>query len=150
MKANFVILLIVALASLGAASLPATAQAGQNAAPPPPVPYATANQVNNLMSQLESTATSTASDLSRLRINKWKAPGAVKQQGEGNRQSILRNLETALPGMISAVPTATPPPAIARRPSLAPMSPSSSRSMPPNPSASGPPCAARSTVRANW
>jgi hypothetical protein len=99
MKANFAFILILALASL-----PSAAQAGgQNPAPPPPVPYATANQVNNLMSQLESTATATASDLSRLRINKWKAPGAVKQQGEANRQSILRNLETALPGMISAV-----------------------------------------------
>jgi hypothetical protein len=81
----------------------AAAQAnGQNAAPTP-VPYATANQVNALMSQLESTATSTASDLSRLRINKWRAPGDAKQQGEDNRQSILRNLETALPGMINAV-----------------------------------------------
>jgi hypothetical protein len=74
---------------------------GQNTAPP--VPYATANKVNALLSQLESTGTSTASDLSRLRINKWKAPGALKQQSEANRQSILRNLETALPGMINAV-----------------------------------------------
>ncbi|HEV2117474.1 MAG TPA: hypothetical protein VGR48_15690 [Terriglobales bacterium] len=88
---------------LALGGLPAAAQAnGQNAAPTP-VPYATANQVNALMSQLESTATSTASDLSRLRINKWKAPGDAKQQGEANRQSILRNLETALPGMINAV-----------------------------------------------
>lgn len=102
MKVNFAIFLILALGSLGVSSL-AGAQAGQNTAPPPPVPYATANQVNNLMSQLESAATATASDLSRLRINKWKAPGAAKQQGEANRQSILRNLETALPGMIGAV-----------------------------------------------
>ena len=99
MKANFIYLLILALGSL-----PMAAQArGQSAAPPPPVPYATANQVNALMSQLESTATSAAADLSRLRINKWKAPGGAKQQAEANRQSILRNLETALPGMISAV-----------------------------------------------
>src|SRR5512146_2136223 len=99
MKFSFTFILLLALLSL-----PAAAQArGQNVTPPTPVPYATANQVNVLMSQLESTATSTASDLSRLRINKWKAPGATKQQGEANRQSILRNLETALPGMISAV-----------------------------------------------
>ncbi|HEX6907027.1 MAG TPA: hypothetical protein VF154_10490 [Terriglobales bacterium] len=99
MKFSFIFLLILAVGSL-----PAAAQArGQNAAPPPPVPYATANLVNALMSQLESTATSAASDLSRLRISKWKAPGSAKQQSESNRQSILRNLETALPGMISAV-----------------------------------------------
>ena len=99
MKAKLIFLLTLALGSL-----PAPAQAGAQAtAPPPPVPYATANQVNSLMSRLESTATSTASDLSRLRINKWKAPGSAKQQGESNRESILRNLETALPGMISAV-----------------------------------------------
>ncbi len=99
MRANFFFFLILA-----AANLPAAAQsARQSPAPPPPVPYATANQVNALMSQLESTATSAASDLSRLRINKWKAPGSAKQQAEANRQSILRNLETALPGMVSAV-----------------------------------------------
>ncbi|HEU5335992.1 MAG TPA: hypothetical protein VFU27_08515 [Terriglobales bacterium] len=106
MKPNFVFsfVLIVALAAIPAASLPASAQAGgQAAAPAPPIPYATANQVNGLMSQLESTATSTASDLSRLRINKWKAPGGAKKQDEENRQSILRNLESALPGMIGAV-----------------------------------------------
>src|SRR5579862_7925003 len=99
MKFSSIFLLILAVGSL-----PAAAQArGQNAATPPPVPYATANQVNALLSQLESNATSTASDLSRLRISKWKAPGGAKQQSESNRQSILRNLETALPGMISAV-----------------------------------------------
>ena len=99
MRANFILFLILTVASL-----PVAAQsARQSAAPPPPVPYATANQVNALMSQLESTATTAASDLSRLRINKWKAPGSAKQQAEANRQSILRNLETALPGMISAV-----------------------------------------------
>jgi len=99
MKANFIFFLLLAMGTL-----PMAAQArGQSAAPPPPVPYATANQVNALLSQLESAATSAAADLSRLRINKWKAPGAAKQQAEGNRQSILRNLETALPGMISAV-----------------------------------------------
>jgi len=99
MRPSFTFILILALLSL-----PAAAQArGQNVAPPTPVPYATANQVNALMSQLESTATASASDLSRLRINKWKAPGSAKQQSEANRQSILRNLETALPGMISGV-----------------------------------------------
>src|SRR5512146_2677304 len=99
MKFSFTFILLLALLSL-----PAAAQArGQNVTPPTPVPYATANQVNALMSQLESTATASASDLSRLRINKWKAPGSAKQQSESNRQSILRNLETALPGMISAV-----------------------------------------------
>src|SRR5438552_11973694 len=99
MKANFIFFLPLILA-LG--SLPATAQTGgQNASPP--VAYSTANQVNALMSRLESTATSTASDLSRLRINKWKAPGSAKQQADANRQSIVRNLQTALPGMVAAV-----------------------------------------------
>jgi hypothetical protein len=98
MKGNFIFFIL----ALTLGGLPLAAQAGgQNAAPP--VPYATANQVNALMSRLESTATSSASDLSRLRINKWKAPGSAKQQSEANRQSIVRNLETALPGMVAAV-----------------------------------------------
>lgn len=97
MKRHFLLFLM-----LVSSSLPMAAQAGgQNAAAP--VPYATANQVNALMSQLESTAVSLSANLSRLRINKWKAPSEAKQQGESNRQSILRNLESALPGMISAV-----------------------------------------------
>ncbi|HLK33336.1 MAG TPA: hypothetical protein VKT29_09615 [Terriglobales bacterium] len=98
MKRNLMLLLIVAVSSF---PLLAQARGGQTAAAP--VPYATANQVNALMSQLESTATSTAADLGRLRVNKWKGPSDAKQQADANRQSILRNLETALPGMISAV-----------------------------------------------
>jgi hypothetical protein len=98
MKCNFVYIMILALSGL-----PMAAQANAGQSTPQAVPYATANQVNALMSQLESTATSSAADLSRLRINKWKGPSEAKQQGEANRQSILRNLETALPGMISAV-----------------------------------------------
>ncbi|HSB76921.1 MAG TPA: hypothetical protein VLC12_14785, partial [Terriglobales bacterium] len=80
MRLSFVFFLMLLLGTL-----PGAAQAGAQGAAPPPVPYATANQVNALMSQLESAATSTASDLSRLRINKWKAPGEAKQQGESNR-----------------------------------------------------------------
>jgi hypothetical protein len=96
MKRHFMLFLMLVLSGL-----PLTAQAGgQNAAP---VPYATANQVNALMSQLESAAVSTSADLSRLRINKWKAPSEAKQQADSNRQSILRNLESALPGMVTAV-----------------------------------------------
>ena len=99
MKRNFAFFLILAVGSFTTAAK----ARGQQATAPQPVPYATANQVNALMSQLESTAVSTSADLSRLRINKWKGPGEAKQQGEANRQSILRNLEGALPGMISAV-----------------------------------------------
>lgn len=96
MKRHFIVFLMLVLSGL-----PLAAQAGgQNAAP---VPYATANQVNALMSQLESAAVSTSADLSRLRINKWKAPSEAKQQADANRQSILRNLESALPGMVTAV-----------------------------------------------
>jgi hypothetical protein len=102
MKVSFVYVVIFAVTSL-----PLLAQGnggGQSpAAAPQAVPYATANQINALMSQLESTAVSTSADLSRLRINKWKGPSEAKQQSEANRQSILRNLGSALPGMIAGV-----------------------------------------------
>ena len=39
-------------------------------------------------------------DIARLRIDKWKANGQVKQQSEANAASIRRNLTAAIPDLI--------------------------------------------------
>ena len=83
----------------------ASAPAGQ-ARTQGPVSYASMNEVNALLGQLDSTAQSTVADLSKVRINKWKADNEIKQQAEANAQSVIRNLQTAFPGMISAVRSA--------------------------------------------
>lgn len=58
------------------------------------------------LDRLQAASTDTNSEISKLRIEKWKADGGSKQQAQSNAQSIQRNLSSALPGMISAVRSA--------------------------------------------
>lgn len=93
-----------------AALLLAIAAAAQNDNPPTaaqqqPVAYAAVGEVNTLLAQLESTTQSANAALSRMRINKWKTDSGTKQQAQANAQSIQRNLQSALPALISAVRT---------------------------------------------
>ncbi len=100
MKFNFGSLGVAALLLAGAApaqtnNAPASGQQ--------PVAYAAASEVNALLGQLESTAQSATAALSRMRINKWKTDSGTKQQEQANAESIQRNLQTAMPGLIAAV-----------------------------------------------
>jgi hypothetical protein len=62
--------------------------------------------LNGLLSQLEQTSKSTQADLVKLRIEHWKADGAYKKQALGNVDSIQRNLQGALPEIISQLRSA--------------------------------------------
>lgn len=53
-----------------------------------------------MLGKLQQVAQQTASDLGRLRIDKWKTDSANKQQTQSNAQSIQRNLTAALPELI--------------------------------------------------
>lgn len=66
-----------------------------------PVSYASVTQLNNLLANLQQADQSAITDLSRLRIDRWKTDGNNKRQVQGDVQSLLRNLETALPGLIN-------------------------------------------------
>jgi hypothetical protein len=66
-----------------------------------PVSYASVSQLNALLGQLESTSQRTQGDLSKLRIERWKADNAYKKQALGNVDSIQRNLQGALPEIIT-------------------------------------------------
>ena len=70
-------------------------------APQGPVSYASANQLNALLSQLEETSQAAQLDLAKMRVEKWKADSGTKRQAEGNSESIQRNLKSALPEIIS-------------------------------------------------
>src|SRR5713226_5332289 len=70
-------------------------------APQGPVSYASANQLNTLLSQLEEASQAAQSDLAKMRIEKWKTDSGSKRQAEGNAESIQRNLQTALPEIIA-------------------------------------------------
>lgn len=56
-----------------------------------------------ILSRVEQESQAITQDLGRLRIDKWKADSASKQQAETNALSIQRNLTAALPGMIQQV-----------------------------------------------
>jgi len=51
------------------------------------------------LSTIDQAAQSTNLDLAKLRIEKWKTDGSVKQGTQHDVDSLERNLSTALPGM---------------------------------------------------
>jgi chromosome segregation ATPase len=58
-------------------------------------------QLNGMLEQLEASAKSAQSDLSKLRIERWKTDGGSKKQVLANVDSIQRNLQGALPEIIA-------------------------------------------------
>jgi BMFP domain-containing protein YqiC len=58
------------------------------------------------LDRLQAMSAALEGDISRLRIDKWKADSNSKRQAESNAESIQRNLKSALPGIMSAVRSA--------------------------------------------
>lgn len=79
--------------------------AANEAAPQGPVSYSSVNQLNSLLSQLEQASQAAQLDLAKLRVEKWKTDSGTKRQAQGNVESIQRNLQTALPEIISELRT---------------------------------------------
>jgi len=78
---------------------PATAAADKQSIQP--VSYASVTQLNGLLAQLEASSKNTQSDLVKLRIEHWKTDNGTKKQNLANVDSIQRNLQGALPEIIS-------------------------------------------------
>src|SRR5271169_2801639 len=78
---------------VASASMPA--QSGE------PVSYASVTQLNGLLAQLEATSKNTQADLVKLRIERWKTSNAAKKDALAAVDSIQRNLQDTLPGVIS-------------------------------------------------
>src|SRR5215467_6415383 len=66
-----------------------------------PVSYTSITELNQLLGNLQQASQNTQDDLSHLRIDKWKTDSATKRQTESDTQSILRNLQNALPTMLT-------------------------------------------------
>jgi hypothetical protein len=79
------------------------AQAPQAQAPAPPVSYSSINELNQILGNLEQTSQATQTDLSHLRIDKWKTDGNTKKQTESDVESIQRNLQNAMPALLNAL-----------------------------------------------
>jgi hypothetical protein len=67
----------------------------------PPVAYASASELNNILAQVNQTAQNIDGDLGKTRIEKWKADSGIKREIQGNVESVRRNVQTALPEMIT-------------------------------------------------
>lgn len=98
------ILRTVPLTSLAAcvltSSLVYAQAAAKPAAPaqaPTPVSYASATELNGVLTLLDQASQATQADLTKLRVEKWKMDGNYKRQTQSNVESVQRNLQTALP-----------------------------------------------------
>src|SRR5207245_8509732 len=84
---------------------PAMAQNQSDASPP--VSYSSISQLNLLLSQLEQASQQTQLDIAKLRVEKWKTDSNNKRQMQANVESVERNLQSALPEMISQLRMST-------------------------------------------
>jgi hypothetical protein len=89
-----IIINVVISCYLAAHASPVFAQA-------PPVSYTSASELNQLVASLQQASQATQGDLSHLRIEKWKADGRTKHDTESKVESIQKNLQNALPGMLA-------------------------------------------------
>ena len=98
--------LVVAMPALAQQTAPSSSSAPATAAPattPPPVAYASVNELNGILAGLNQTSTAMQVDLAKMRIERWKTDGGTKKQTQGNVDSVQRNLQSALPEIVSAV-----------------------------------------------
>jgi len=67
----------------------------------PPVSYTSITELNQMLANLQQASQTAQEDLSHLRIEKWKTDSGTKRQTQSNVESIQRNLQTALPGILN-------------------------------------------------
>jgi hypothetical protein len=94
---------IAGLATMVAVSVSAQTS-GSTAATP--VSYSSISELNQILGTLTQASQSTQNDLSRLRIEKWKTDSNTKRQTQSDTESILRNLQNALPGILTQLQSA--------------------------------------------
>lgn len=86
-------------------ALPVAVHAQAGSAEPvaanPPVAYASVNELNSILSQLQQTSLNMQADLGKTRIEKWKVDSGAKREIQGNVESLQRNLQSALPEIIA-------------------------------------------------
>ncbi len=98
---NFNPRLVISLTALLLAASAVDAQTPAPAATQPPVAYASVSELKGILTPLQQTAQSMQADLGKMRIEKWKTDGATKKQTTANVESIQRNLQSALPEMVT-------------------------------------------------
>jgi hypothetical protein len=96
------------MAMAGAALMIAFSASAQvpTGAPSAPVSYSSMAEFNQILGVLNQASQSTQNDLSRLRIEKWKTDSNTKRQTQSDTESILKNLQNALPGILAQLQNA--------------------------------------------
>ena len=79
---------------------------GQGQPAATPVSYASVTELNGILGQLEATSKSTQADLVKMRIERWKTDSSYKKQVLANVDSIQRNLQSALPEIMTQLQAA--------------------------------------------
>jgi hypothetical protein len=92
---------IFSLALLLPSGTMAQETSGTPIATQPPVPYASVSQLNGILAQVKQTAQNMQADLEKTRIDRWKTDSSTKRQTQANVESIQRNLQSALPDIVS-------------------------------------------------
>ena len=77
------------------------AQAPANPPNSTPVSYTSISELNQLIANLQSVSQLAQQNLSHLRIEKWKTDSNTKKQTQSDTESILRNLQNALPSILA-------------------------------------------------
>jgi len=86
---------------LASAIAGAQTAAGAAAATQPPVAYASVSELKGILTPLQQTAQNMQTDLGKTRIDKWKTDNTTKRQTLANVESIQRNLQSALPEVLT-------------------------------------------------
>ncbi len=81
--------------------LAAQSPASQSQAPSPATTQPVAADLSAMIADIQRVALSANGDLGKLRIEKWKTDGAQKQQMQQVTESLQRNINNAIPGLIS-------------------------------------------------
>jgi hypothetical protein len=103
------VLVMITAAAMSACSLAQVAQRPASTPPPPRNSRAASltpggvGDIQSLLAALQQNAQQTSRDLSSMRIEKWKTDGATKGQTQSNAEAVQRNLNDALPSIISEV-----------------------------------------------
>jgi phenylalanyl-tRNA synthetase alpha subunit len=70
-------------------------------APAAPVSYTSISELNQIVANLQQASQAAQLDLARLRIDRWKTDSGTKHQTQSDAESVSRNLQNALPGMLT-------------------------------------------------
>jgi hypothetical protein len=86
--------------------LASTANAQNETSSSAPVSYTSVSQLNTLLGQLQQATQSLQTTLGKMRVDKWKTDNTNKRQAEANVESIQRNLQSALPEIVTQLRSA--------------------------------------------